>query len=86
MQAPAKKPAAKKVPLATKKTPNDSISEDEETDYVKTPAKSKAQDVQDVDMSGDENAAPKKASGSGKNASEMYQKVRSSALTVLHQS
>ncbi|KAK4690014.1 DNA topoisomerase II, partial [Tremellales sp. Uapishka_1] len=86
---PAKAPAAKKAPakkpLAVKKAPNDSISEDE-TDAAPTPAKPKFKPkskVVDEDMDVDSDASVPVASGSvkkqvaggEKSASELYQKL-----------
>lgn len=68
-QAPAKKAAPKKTPLAAKRTPNDSISEDEmdvDVDEDSSPAKPR----QPAD---DGIATPTK--GPAKSASEMYQKL-----------
>ena len=69
--APNKAPAKK--PLATKKNqPNDSISENDDSDSS-VPPKKKAKSAAD----GDENAGPSKppAAGKPKDASDKYQKV-----------
>jgi DNA topoisomerase-2 len=78
-QAPAaKKAPAKKQPLASKKNaPNDSISEADDTDFDKSPAKPKAKSKaaeMDIDED-DENVPVAKGSTKQKSASEMYQKV-----------
>lgn len=64
VQAPAKKTAVKKAPLAPKRTPNDSISEDEEPVLPVNEA-----------METDEAEEGTKAVTKTKSASEMYTKV-----------
>ncbi len=79
-----KKAAPKKVPLASKNAPNDSISE--VSDFASSPAKPKPKSkptTAAMDVDGGENVpeGSEKATGAkSKSASEMYQKVGLSAV------